>query len=338
LTTYKATIKERNLWIDILIRMANHAPVVLVAGNHGAELTGDLYVYGKAKGKFPIYLCTEPEFIELDRVAIAVFPYPRKAEFVGTPEEANLQTAFVEQLEEFNQRFARRPDCYRLFFGHFGVVGAKVSSGQPLVGRCAEYPLDPLRRLQAQYIGLSHIHLRQQLAPRVRYAGSLSRCDYSEEEDKGYHLVTLKEPNLKSDLSDLEVNFRVSPTRRMVELRAVYENGDFQFTTPPDPARLKDARVKLVVTVAKGLHESLAREEQERLRDQLLEADPAELKIKIEHQSEEPTETAAVSLAKAAEDKLRAYWALKGEPPPEQRQRLLAKLSQIETAVLAQHS
>ena len=36
LTTYKATIKERNLWIDMLIGMANHAPVVLVAGNHGA--------------------------------------------------------------------------------------------------------------------------------------------------------------------------------------------------------------------------------------------------------------------------------------------------------------
>ena len=42
LTTYKATIKERNLWIDMLIRMADHAPVVLVAGNHGAELSGDL--------------------------------------------------------------------------------------------------------------------------------------------------------------------------------------------------------------------------------------------------------------------------------------------------------
>jgi len=38
LTTYKATIKERNLWVDALVRMANHAPVVLVAGNHGAEL------------------------------------------------------------------------------------------------------------------------------------------------------------------------------------------------------------------------------------------------------------------------------------------------------------
>jgi hypothetical protein len=31
--------------------MANHAPVILVAGNHGAELEGDLYVFGRAKGK-----------------------------------------------------------------------------------------------------------------------------------------------------------------------------------------------------------------------------------------------------------------------------------------------
>src|SRR5579863_1922532 len=215
LTTYKATIKERNLWMDLLIRMADHAPVIVVAGNHGAELNHDLYVYSRAKSRYQICLCEEPEFIELDAAAIAVFPYPRKAEFAGTPEEAGLQAAFVEQLEEFNHRFTRRPDCFRLFFGHFGAAGARVSSGQPLVGRCAEYPLAPLRHLQAQYVGLSHIHLRQQLAPRVWYVGSLSRCDYSEEEDKGYHLVTLKEPRLQVDFSDLDVDFRVSPTRRM---------------------------------------------------------------------------------------------------------------------------
>jgi len=338
LTTYKATVKERNLWIDMLIRMANHAPVLLTAGNHGAELTGDLYVYAKAKGKFPVYLCTEPEFLELDRVAIAVLPYPRKAEYVGTPEEVGLQTAFVEELEEFNQRFARRPDCFRLFFGHFGVAGARVSSGQPLVGRCAEFPLDPLLRLQAQYVGLSHIHLRQQLAPRVWYAGSLSRCDYSEEEDKGYHLVTLNEPSVKSDLSDLDVSFRVSPTRRMVELQAVFEGGEFHFDHSPDPARLRDARVKLVVTVAKGLHESLGREEQERLRERLLEANPAELKVKIEHEPETAIETAPLSVARAAEDKLRAYWALKGAPPADQQQRLLSKLARVESAVPSQHN
>jgi metallophosphoesterase superfamily enzyme len=42
LTTDQATIKERNFWVDRLAEMANHAPLMLVAGNHGAELEGDL--------------------------------------------------------------------------------------------------------------------------------------------------------------------------------------------------------------------------------------------------------------------------------------------------------
>src|SRR5579864_4800151 len=100
LTTYKATIKERNVWVDMLIRMANRAPVLLVAGNHGAELEDDLYVLAKAKGIHPIFLCTKPDFIELENAAIAVFPYPRKAEIAGTTEENKLSDAFVRQLQE----------------------------------------------------------------------------------------------------------------------------------------------------------------------------------------------------------------------------------------------
>jgi len=192
--------------------------------------------------------------------------------------------------------------------------------------------------LQAQYVGLSHIHLRQQLAPRVWYAGSLSRCDFSEEEDKGYHLITLKESRSQADLSDLDVDFRVSPTRRMVELQAVYENGDFHFRTPPDASRLRGARVKVIVSVPKGLHVSLGREDQERLREQLLQANPAELKVKIEREPETEAEATSLSVARTAEDKLRAYWALKGAPPADQQQHLLSKLAQVESVVLAQHS
>jgi len=338
LTTYKQTIQERNLWIETLIQMGNQAPVILVAGNHGKELDGDLHVFVRAKASHGIYLCTEPEFIECAGAAVAIFPYPRKAELIGGGDEHNMQKAFVDQLEEFNWRFDRRPGLFRLFFGHFGVAGARVSSGQPLVGRCAEYPLEPLRRLQAQYIGLSHIHLRQQLAARVWYAGSLARCDYSDGEEKGYHLVTLKEPVLQPDGSDLKVEFRVSPTRPMVELNAIYENGDFHFDSPVNQSRLKDARVKVVVRVAQGLHEALSRDEQERLRECLLEANPAELKVKIEHEPESAIQTAPLSLAKTAEEKLRAYWKLKGAPPVEQQERLLAKLAQIEAEVMSQQN
>jgi DNA repair exonuclease SbcCD nuclease subunit len=332
LTTYKATINERNLWVDRLVEMANHAPVILVAGNHGAELEGDLYVFCRARGKHPIYLCTEPKFIELGDVAVAVFPYPRKAEMIG--DEQNLHDSFARQLDEFNQRFEQQPGCYKLFFGHFGVAGARVSSGQPLVGRCAEYPLDPLRGLKAQYVGLSHVHLRQQLAPRTWYAGSLSRCDYSEVEDKGYHLVTLNAPYLHPDMSDLDIEFRMSPTRRMVELHAVYEDGELRLPGNLDPLTLKDSRVKVVVTVPNGPDRMLSREQQDNLREKLLAANPAELKVKIEHDADLPAEPAPIAAARSAEEKLRAYWTMKGTPPADRQERLLAKLAEVEKAVL----
>jgi len=333
LTTYKATIRERNFWIDRLVEMASHAPVILVAGNHGAELEGDLYVFGRAKGKHPIYLCTEPEFIELGGAAVAVFPYPRKAEMAGN--EYSLGETFARHLDEFNQRFEQRPGSYKLFFGHFGVAGARVSSGQPLVGRCAEYPLDPLRSLKAQYVGLSHVHLRQQLAPRVWYSGSLSRCDYSEVEDKGYHLVTLNAPELCPDLSDLTVEFRLSPTRRMVELHAVYEDGELRLPDNLDPLTLKDSRVKVVVTVPNGPDHLLSREQQENLREKLLAVNPAELKVKIEHDADLPAESGPIAAARSAEEKLRAYWAMKGAPPADRQERLLTKLAEVEKAVLS---
>ena len=333
LTTYKATIEERNFWVDRLVEMANHAPVILVAGNHGAELEGDLYVFGRAKGKHPIYLCTEPAFIELGEAAVVVFPYPRKAEMAGT--EHSLGEAFAHQLDEFNRRVEQRAGCYRLFVGHFGVAGARVSSGQPLVGRCAEYPLDPLRNLKAQYIGLSHVHLRQQLAPRVWYCGSLSRCDYSEVEDKGYHLVTLNRAELCPDLSDLNIEFRKSPTRRMVELHAVYEDGELRLPDNLDLLTLKDSRVKVVVTVPNGPACQLSREQQDVLREKLLAANPAELKVKIEHDVDLAVEPAPIVAAHSAEEKLRAYWTMKGSPPPERQERLRAKLAEVEKAVLS---
>jgi DNA repair exonuclease SbcCD nuclease subunit len=333
LTTYKQTIKERNLWVDALIQMGNHASVILVAGNHGKELEGDLHVLARAKASHSIYLCTEPEFIELGEAAVAVFPYPRKAEMAG--DEQNLRDNFARQLEEFNQRFAQRPGCYKLFFGHFGVLGARVSSGQPLIGRCAEYPLEPLRNLHAQYVGLSHIHLRQQLAPRIWYAGSLSRCDYSEVEDKGYNLVTLNAPELGPDLSDFEVEFRMSPTRRMVELRAIYEDGELQLPAEVDLNSLKDARVKVVVRVPKGPNGQLSREQQENLREKLLTANPAELKVKIEHDVDLPAEPAPIAAVRSAEEKLRAYWTMKGSPPADRQERLLTKLAEVENAVLS---
>ena len=155
-------------------------------------------------------------------------------------------------------------------------------------------------------------------------------------EDKGYNLVTLKQPERLPDLADLEVSFQRSPTRPMLELHVRYEDGEFQLPSSLEPSRLKDARVKVVVTVGKGWHESLSREAQDDLRERLLAGNPSELKLKIEHHQETGVDVAPLSLAQTTDQKLRAYWEMKGAPPRDQQERLLAKLEQIEAVVASQ--
>ena len=43
---------------------------------------------------------------------------------------------------------------------------------------------------------------------------------------------------------------------------------------------------------------------------------------------------APLANARSAEEKLRAYWAMKGAPPPERQERLVAKLAALEKVVL----
>jgi hypothetical protein len=71
----------------------------------------------------------------------------------------------------------------------------------------------------------------------------------------------------------------------MIQLRVGYENGEFQLPSTLALEKLKNSRVKLVVTVAKGAHQKLGREAQEELRQRLLAAEPAELNTKIEREA-----------------------------------------------------
>jgi hypothetical protein len=121
----------------------------------------------------------------------------------------------------------------------------------------------------------------------------------------------------------------------MVELNAVYENGELQLPDNLDLLTLKDSRVKVVVTVPNGPDRLLSREQLENLREKLLAACPSELKVKIEHNAEVLAEPAPIVAARSAEEKLRAYWVMKGAPPAHRQERLLAKLAEVETAVLS---
>jgi hypothetical protein len=57
--------------------------------------------------------------------------------------------------------------------------------------------------------------------------------------------------------------------------------------------------------------------------------------VKIEHDADIPVEPAPIVTARSAEEKLQAYWAMKGAPSAERQERLLAELAEIEKEVLS---
>ena len=80
--------------------------------------------------------------------------------------------------------------------------------------------------------------------------------------------------------------------------------------------------------------ERTIRQQQEAIREKLLAAAPAELKLKIEHDAVASAAPAPIAAARSAEDKLRAYWAMKGLPKTARQARLLTKLSELEAKVM----
>jgi hypothetical protein len=121
----------------------------------------------------------------------------------------------------------------------------------------------------------------------------------------------------------------------MVEVHTVYQDGELRLPEHLDLRTLKDSRVKVVVTVPNGPDQLLSREQQDNPREKLLATNPAELKVKIEHDGDIAPEPTPIAAARSAEEKLRAYWAMKGSPPTDRQERLLAKLAEVEKTVLS---
>ena len=90
LTTYKATIKERNVWVDMLIRMANHAPVLLVAGNHGAELDDDFMSWRRPRALTPFFYARNRNSSSLTMLRLQYFLIRARQGSSGARRKANF--------------------------------------------------------------------------------------------------------------------------------------------------------------------------------------------------------------------------------------------------------
>ena len=180
----RSTIDDRNLLRVFVTAMADMCPVVIVRGNHDAHR--DLEIFGCLRTEHSVYVIATPRVVRLENLTIACLPFPEEGALVASgyapadiPDAAAraLDAIFMELGHEL--QVARDRGDATLFIGHSNVVGAKASTGQPLVG--AEIALRPehLQRLGDTPKLLSHIHEPQNIHGAT-FIGSIAPMDWSE--------------------------------------------------------------------------------------------------------------------------------------------------------------
>lgn len=193
LSHQRQAIADELALISRLRRMAHHAPVVIVRGNHDIE--GDLDKFASVAASHPIYVVNTPDVLRIrlatmQFASIACLPYPHKAGLVlAGAANGDVVDAAADALDGIFMDFAARLEQARaqgdltLFIGHVNVGGAITSVGQPNIGREIELSPRHLDRLGPIYKGLNHIHKAQEIHG-AHYAGSICRLDFGEIEEK----------------------------------------------------------------------------------------------------------------------------------------------------------
>ena len=189
-----------------VLRLAQLAPTVLLAGNH------DLPLNAAKASSIEIFdtLATAGVWVAQDFQArrfstrrgdmvVGAAPYPMRARLLDEPDTRGLSMQQLDDAlrEALHERLAALAeaadqladdDTPRLLLGHFSLAGASWGSERGvMLGRdvCADMGSVADRRWD--YVAMGHIHLHQNLThgqetlPPVVYSGSLERIDFGEE-------------------------------------------------------------------------------------------------------------------------------------------------------------
>lgn len=237
---------ERAAVREFLEAAAKVAPIVLARGNHDAPR--DLALFNDWAPR--IHVAEEPAIVfPLDGCAVLVVPWFDKAKVVAAQAGAIMDTtaatnrigsALFQGLASMVQAARlRHPELVVLGVGHLQIAGARVASGQTLIGETVEVGAADLAETGAAYFSVGHIHMAQRWAnDTVGYPGSPDRGNFGETEPKGWVLVELEGNNLANvsfeplhtvrAMHRLELDLREDPGKWQTALWYALENVDLR--------------------------------------------------------------------------------------------------------------
>lgn len=270
---HKPTTLEQNTWDVRFQRCADHAPVVILYGNHDGA--GTLDGYARLAAVHPIIVVSLPEVIDLyrdgegrwhrgigpdDAVGARIFalPYPWKGDWLNRVHDASIDEKHAaiegglrDLLLSWHPlvREARERSITTFFFGHVAIKDCALAGGETLpVGGELTIAASDLEALDCDFSATGHIHLCQQVGPKAYIVGSDGRSNFGETDPKGYLLVDAAAGRLPA------VHRRLTPARPFVTVQARWSL-DTGAGVPgwewerPDAAQIAGAEVRVQVSI-----------------------------------------------------------------------------------------
>lgn len=185
---HRATPRERNALVSLLVDLGNVAPVVAVRGNH--DFPGDYAFLNHLRSKHPVvYAEAGPEILDVPGAVVVALPWlDRTAVAKLDPDYgAGVRTVYRDAMAQVadDLRAARKAGSVVVVLAHAAVAGGAIRDGQPPVPTAD--PVVYLHELldegtvDAAFFG--HYHARQILDAPVDalYGGAVFAHEYGED-------------------------------------------------------------------------------------------------------------------------------------------------------------
>ncbi len=333
---------------NIVNAMLEMAPVAVVIGTPSHDGSAALALR-ECRGEYPIFVSAGPEQLayisgchpggmwvtikdivekKLDPdFILSQIPQPTKQYFINDLAIEDTDMAISNAMNSILTSFGDLPEGLRdtphIVNGHFQVGGAFISETQQLIGRDIELSVSQLNMLNADLICLGHIHKAQKLGDNIYYAGSPTRMNFGETEDKGFYHHNLKYDFLGGDpakekliVRDLNSKFIQTPAKQMLEIKEDFTNDEDSikeidivlYSYSPD--ELKDADIKITLTMWQDEARVVKQTE---IKGFFIDSGCRNVKLSLIRKPREAVRAEKVLEAETLPEKLKAMTELRGE-------------------------
>lgn len=328
----RSTPRERAAAFGWVQDMAELGEFVAVRGNHDA--LEDLPLLSRLDSAHPIMVVEDATVIEVQGALIACLAWPRKAAVLAAAGvdshdagEAAATEALRAVLRGLGDELAGH-DGPTMLLAHAMVRDSVTSTGQPLVGCDFEIGLEDLALVRAAAYFLGHVHKGQHWliagAP-CWYPGSPRRTAFGEIEPKGYLVAEWDGARL------VGVEFIEAPATPMHLIEDEWSPEGWLCGLHGFPESVAGAELRFRYRVRRDMRQAAA------TAAAGLEADwraAGAVNVKLDPQVilEQRTRADAIPVKAPLSEKVEAFWRAKGFDPGDRRERLVAKLRQVEEA------